>query len=80
MLFSSEKILLDDPPEVAPPRRARRKAAHECPKCESRSIARSRIRGVFGHTLKRLFGVRPYRCLDCWHRFVGQSASRQSQA
>lgn len=45
----------------------------ECPRCESRSVTRSRIRGVLGHAMKNLFGVRPYRCLDCWHRFMGVS-------
>jgi hypothetical protein len=28
------------------------------------------MRGVVDQTMKRLLGLRPYRCLDCWHRFV----------
>ncbi len=47
------------------------RASRECPRCDSHAIARSRIRGGFDATLKRILGLRPYRCLDCWHRFVG---------
>lgn len=50
---------------------------HECPRCDSRSVTRSRIRGWVGHAAKRLLNVRPYRCLDCWHRFISTS-SRES--
>lgn len=46
-----------------------------CPKCESHSIARSRIRGFLDETARKVLGVRPYRCLDCWHRFMSTSRS-----
>jgi len=45
-----------------------------CPRCDSHSIARSRIRGFLGEAAKRVLGVRPYRCLDCWHRFVSTTS------
>ena len=44
-----------------------------CPRCESRAVARSRVRGFVRATAKRLLGIRPYRCLDCWHRFMAVS-------
>jgi hypothetical protein len=53
------------------------RSARCCPRCDGNSIARSRIRGWFGYTAKRVLGVRPYRCLDCWHRFVS-TTSRSS--
>jgi len=53
---------------------ARPKAVRCCPRCESHEVARSRIRGVIGQAAKRLLGIRPYRCLDCWHRFLGTTA------
>lgn len=52
---------------------ARARASRECPKCESQSVARSRIRGWVGEATKQMFGLRPYRCLDCWHRFMATS-------
>ncbi len=54
---------------------ARARVSRECPKCESRSVARSRIRGWVGEATKQMFGLRPYRCLDCWHRFMATSRS-----
>jgi hypothetical protein len=58
-------------PMMAPARAVAK--AHCCPRCDSESIARSRIRGSLGQVVRRMFGVRPYRCLDCWHRFLGTS-------
>jgi hypothetical protein len=52
------------------------RSVRSCPKCESHSVARSRIRGWMGETARKVLGVRPYRCLDCWHRFM--SATRSS--
>jgi len=72
VLLTSEKMLLDDdsrPSGVNPIRGGGR----ACPRCESQSIAHSRIRGVVGQFARRMLGVRPYRCLDCWHRFLGVS-------
>jgi hypothetical protein len=74
LLFSTEKfLLLEDsltPRSTGAPVAARHRASRECPRCDSPSVARSRIRGVLGHTAKRFLGLRPYRCLDCWHRFM----------
>jgi hypothetical protein len=74
LLFSTEKfLLLEDslPPKgVGTSSATRHRAARECPRCDSPSVARSRIRGLLGLTAKRLLGLRPYRCLDCWHRFM----------
>lgn len=72
MLLTTEKLSADD--ELEPrasgehPRNTR-----TCPRCDSPSIAHSRIRGVLGHAARKMFRVRPYRCLDCWHRFLGVS-------
>jgi DNA-directed RNA polymerase subunit RPC12/RpoP len=60
------------PPPPAP-LAARGRAVRECPRCESRSIARSRIRGYLGIFARRVLNLRPYRCLDCWHRFMAVS-------
>jgi len=54
--------------------RAREKSSRCCPRCDSHSISRSRIRGWMGEAARRVLGVRPYRCLDCWHRFMGLSS------
>ena len=74
MLLSTEKFqLLEDSPLPkggVTSAATRQRASRECPRCDSPSVARSRIRGLLGHTAKRLLGLRPYRCLDCWHRFV----------
>lgn len=58
--------------QTHPPRAHR---SRECPRCESHSVARARTRGVLAQTMKHLLGLRPYRCLDCLHRFV---ASREA--
>jgi len=70
VLLTTEKFLAggDDNIQREAGRRER-----ECPRCESRSIAHSRIRGAVGHAAMRLLRLRPYRCLDCWHRFLGVS-------
>jgi uncharacterized protein YlaI len=51
-----------------------RPAARMCPHCHSPAVARSRVRGgLLGRTAGRLFGIRAYRCLDCWHRFFASA-------
>jgi len=55
-------------------RREEHRSSRCCPRCDSHSIARSRIRGWVGYAAKRVLGVRPYRCMDCWHRFVSTTS------
>jgi predicted Zn-ribbon and HTH transcriptional regulator len=77
LLLSTEKVLLLEdslaPGALLGGGPARVRSARHCPRCESHSVARSRIRGLLGETAKRLLGIRPYRCLDCWHRFLATS-------
>ena len=69
MLLTTDK-LLDETRSSAP---SGERSHRGCPRCDSHSIAHSRIRGLIGQAALRLLRVRPYRCLDCWHRFVGVS-------
>jgi DNA-directed RNA polymerase subunit RPC12/RpoP len=73
VLLSTEKALLSDHPPAPMVSSHTGSQTRECPRCDSQSIARSRIRGMFGQMARRMFGLRPYRCLDCWHRFMGFS-------
>lgn len=75
MLFSSDKVLFTEPEAPGSIRKTpgREGKVCECPRCDSRSVARSPIRGMFGELAKRVLGLRPYQCLDCWHRFVAMN-------
>jgi anti-sigma factor RsiW len=70
VLLTTEKALVDDElePRVSGEHSRNTRA---CPRCDSHSIAHSRIRGFVGQMARRVLRVRPYRCLDCWHRFLG---------
>ena len=70
MLLTTEKALLEAA-ELAPRVSGEQPNGRVCPRCKSSSIAHSRIRGTFGQVALRVLRVRPYRCLDCWHRFLG---------
>jgi hypothetical protein len=70
LLFSTENLLLLD--ESAKPAA---RPTRLCPRCESHSVARSPVRGLLGHAALRVLRLRPYHCLDCWHRFVAVSRS-----
>lgn len=45
-------------------------AAKRCPQCAGSALARSRMRGPLEKIYFGLLHARPYRCMDCWHRFV----------
>lgn len=40
-----------------------------CPQCRSSFISKSRKRGLKDFFLHALLSTRPYRCMDCDHRF-----------
>jgi hypothetical protein len=44
-----------------------------CPRCTSTAVARSRAGGTLGRFAAGLVGLRPYRCMDCWHLFLSSS-------
>jgi hypothetical protein len=71
VLLTTEKALVDD--DELEPRISGEHARNSrtCPRCDSPAIAHSRIRGMMGKVARKVFRVRPYRCLDCWHRFLG---------
>lgn len=53
--------------------------AHACPRCGSDGVARSRSGGLI--RVLRVLSVHRYRCLDCWHAFLGFSlGSRRERA
>ena len=71
MLVTTEKALVEAD-EIQPRVSGEHpKSIRACPRCQSLSVAHSRIRGAVGQMARRLLRVRPYRCLDCWHRFFG---------
>jgi hypothetical protein len=74
VLFTTDKILLSEDSMESRPISERPSVQRTCPRCESQSVARSRIRGTLGQAAKRMLGLRPYRCLDCWHRFIDSVA------
>jgi hypothetical protein len=39
-----------------------------CPHCQRHDVARSRTRGIL-ERLARLFGLKAFRCRDCYERF-----------
>lgn len=45
------------------------KAAHPCPTCVSSAVHRDLPRSRFERWILPLFERRPYRCVDCGHRF-----------
>ena len=46
-------------------------ATHRCPYCRSRSVRRSRRRGLGEDALLRALFIRPYRCQCCYRRHYG---------
>ena len=42
---------------------------HECPRCHSEQIRRSKRRGLVELGLLSIIGLKPFRCVDCYHRF-----------
>lgn len=42
-----------------------------CPHCQSRVMRRSKRRGMFELSILSLVPVRPFRCMECDHRFYG---------
>jgi len=42
-----------------------------CRSCGSKSVSRSKRRGIVERVLFRLLPIRPYRCNDCDSRFYG---------
>jgi predicted RNA-binding Zn-ribbon protein involved in translation (DUF1610 family) len=44
---------------------------HECPRCESKDIHRSRAKSKWEHWRKEVTGKRPYRCKTCGWRGWG---------
>ena len=56
------------------------KRGHVCSKCQSRAVVRVERGDVFERMLLKFRGKRPYRCLDCDHRFVDRPTSRRPVA
>lgn len=56
------------------------RASLVCPRCHSHDVSRSRTRG-FLERAARVFGLRPFRCMDCYDRFFsfGSVARRDPQ-
>jgi hypothetical protein len=73
VLLTTEKALLAEDVLELRASGEHSRSTRSCPRCDSCSIAHSRIRGVVGQVARKVFRVRPYRCLDCWHRFLGVS-------
>lgn len=42
---------------------------HKCPKCGSKEVRRSQMRGLWERGVLRALGVRAYRCDGCDHRY-----------
>jgi DNA-directed RNA polymerase subunit RPC12/RpoP len=49
-----------------------------CPHCRSKTIRRSKRKGMFESSILRLTPVRPFRCKDCNHRFFGMTSQPDS--
>jgi DNA-directed RNA polymerase subunit RPC12/RpoP len=48
-----------------------------CPKCRSKVITRSVPKDAKDHLMLKLRHKRPYRCLDCNHRFYDRPLPKQ---
>jgi len=71
-------LLLDQPTdtdiETHVPRARGGRVTRTCPRCEDTSISRSRARTWLGGVARTTLGIRAYRCMNCWHRFMGISS------
>jgi len=49
-----------------------------CPECHSEQIRRSKRRGIIERDLLSVVGIKPFRCVDCYHRFFRRPAKDPS--
>jgi hypothetical protein len=49
-----------------------------CPRCRSKQVAKSHIRGAIEEQILRAFRLSAYRCCDCDKRFYGRRATPRS--
>ena len=50
---------------------------HVCPNCHGKAITRSLPKDARDRLMLKFAGKRPYRCLDCNHRFYDRPLSKQ---
>ena len=52
----------------------------QCPQCQSKSISKSKRRGLLESVVFALVQVRPYRCMSCDLRFFRRAGPHEHSA